>query len=278
MDAILRGQPGSVAPVLRLWWEIARRGYARYAAYPGATFAGIWTNTIFGLLQAFILLALYDHRSDVGGWDETDTLTYVWLAQAMIATVYIFGWFDVAMRIRSGDVATDLARPLDPLRYWLAFDLGRAFYHFVFRGVPPFVFGLVVFDLDLPEDAATWLAFALSLTLAVVVSFAYRFLYNLAAFWLLDYRGIGVVAIVVSLLFSGMVMPLPFFPDWLEAIARVLPFAAFVQVPVDVFLGQASGADLATALLYQAVWAMALIGLAWAVLAAAVRSVVVQGG
>jgi ABC-2 type transport system permease protein len=263
---------------LRLWWEIARRGYGRYAAYPGATFAGIWTNTIFGLLQAFILLALYDHRTNVGGWDKTDTLTYVWLAQAMIATVYIFGWFDVAMRIRSGDVATDLTRPLDPLRYWLAFDLGRAFYHFVFRGVPPFVFGLVVFDLQLPEDVATWLAFAVSLTLAVVLSFAYRFLYNLAAFWLLDYRGIGVVAIVTSLLFSGMVMPLPFFPDWLEAIARVLPFAGFVQVPVDVFLGQSSGAELAGALLYQVAWAAVLIGLAWAVLTAAVRRVVVQGG
>jgi ABC-2 type transport system permease protein len=122
------------------------------------------------------------------------------------------------------------------------------------------------------------MAFALSLTLAVVLSFAYRFLYNLAAFWLLDYRGIGVVAIVVSLLFSGMIMPLPFFPDWLEEIARVLPFAGFVQVPVDVFLGQSSGPEVVGALLFQAVWAMALIGLAWIVLAAAVRRVVVQGG
>ena len=37
---------------MRLDWEIARRGYRRYAAYPGATWAGVFTNTIFGLLQA----------------------------------------------------------------------------------------------------------------------------------------------------------------------------------------------------------------------------------
>ena len=263
---------------MRLWWEIGRRGYGRYAAYPGATVAGIWTNAIFGLLQSFVLLALYEHRTDVGGWDETQTLTYVWLAQAMIATVYVFGWFEVALRIRSGDVATDLARPLDPLRYWLAFDLGRATYHFVFRGVPPFLLALLVFDLQLPGDAATWLAFAVSLVLAVLVSFAYRFLYNLAAFWLLDYRGVGVLAIVVSLLFSGMVMPLNFFPDWLEQIARLLPFAAMVQAPVDVFLGETTGAGLAAVLAYQAVWAVLLLALARGVLAAAVRRVVVQGG
>ena len=41
-------------------------------------------------------------------------------------TVYSFGWQELALRIRDGSIATDLSRPLDPQRYWLAFDLGRA--------------------------------------------------------------------------------------------------------------------------------------------------------
>ena len=87
--------------------------HGRYAAYPAATFAGIWTNTIFGFLQAYILLALYENRTDIGGYDPSDSVTYVWFAQAMLMTVYVFSWFEVALRIRSGDIATDLARPLD---------------------------------------------------------------------------------------------------------------------------------------------------------------------
>jgi viologen exporter family transport system permease protein len=263
---------------LRLYWEIARRGFGRYAAYPAATLAGIWTNTVFGFLQAYILLALYDQRDDIGGYDPSDAVTYVWLAQAMLATVYAFGWFEVALRIRSGDIATDLTRPLDPLRYWLFFDLGRAVYHFAFRGIPPFALGLLVFDVRLPESPATWLWFGASITLAVVVSFAFRFLYNLAAFWLLDYRGVGVIAITVALLFSGFIVPLPFFPDWLEAIARVLPFAAIVQIPIDVFLEQVTGAEVAAALLLQAFWAAVLLGCAHLTLGVAIRRVVVQGG
>ncbi len=263
---------------MRLHWEIARRGYRRYAAYPAATFAGIWTNTIFGFLQAYILLALFENRTDIGGYDAADTVTYVWFAQAILMTVYAFGWVELALRIRSGDVATDLARPLDPLRYWLAFDLGRALYHLVFRGIPPFLIGMIVFDLELPESPATWLWVAVSVTLAVVVSLAYRFLYNLAAFWLLDYRGVVAIAITISLLFSGFVIPLPFFPDWLETIARALPFAAMVQIPVDVFLEQAQGVELASALLLQVVWAVVLLGLARTVLSGAIRRVVIQGG
>jgi ABC-2 type transport system permease protein len=263
---------------VRLYWEIARRGFGRYAAYPAATVAGIWTNTIFGFLQAYILLALYENRTDIGGYDPSDAVTYVWLAQAMIATVYAFGWFEVALRIRSGDIATDLARPLDPLRYWLFFDLGRAVYHFAFRGIPPFVLGTLLFDVRLPESPATWLWFGVSLALAVVVSFAFRFLYNLTAFWLLDYRGVGVIAITVALLFSGFIVPLPFFPDWLEAVARVLPFAAIVQTPVDVFLEQVTGAEIAAALFLQALWAVILLGVAQLVLGVAIRRVVIQGG
>jgi ABC-2 type transport system permease protein len=263
---------------VRLYWEIARRGFGRYAAYPAATVAGIFTNTIFGFLQAYILLALYENRTDIGGYDPSDAVTYVWFAQALLMTVYAFGWWELALRIRSGDVATDLARPLDPLRYWLAYDFGRAVYHFLFRGIAPFVVGMLVFDIRLPESPATWLWVALSLALAVVVSFGYRFLYNLVAFWLLDYRGTIVIAMTVSLFFSGFIVPLPFFPDWLEAIARALPFAAMVQIPVDVFLEQATGTEVAGLLLLQAVWAAILLGLARVVLGTAIRRLVIQGG
>jgi hypothetical protein len=105
---------------VRLDWEIARRGYRRYAAYPAATVAGAFTNVVFGFMRGYILLALYRHRHLVGGYDTSDTLTYTWLTQGLIATVYIWGWQELALRIRSGDVATDLGRPVDPLRAGLA--------------------------------------------------------------------------------------------------------------------------------------------------------------
>jgi hypothetical protein len=52
----------SSAAVFRLWFELARRGYRRYAAYPGATWAGVFTNTFFGFLLANVLLAVFEER------------------------------------------------------------------------------------------------------------------------------------------------------------------------------------------------------------------------
>src|SRR5712691_1321172 len=262
---------------MRLDWERARRSYRRYAAYPAATAAGAFTNTIFGFVQAYILLAVDRHRVDIGGYSAADVVTYVWLAQALIMTVHVFGWQELALRIRDGSIATDLARPLDPLRYWLAFDLGRAPYHFLFRGVPPFVIGALVFDLRYPSPGDA-VAFVVSVTLAVVVSLAFRFLYNSAAFWLLDYRGVVTFSITVSLFFSGMILPLAFFPVWLRAIAHALPFQSIIQVPIDVYLGKHAGASLAGVLVLQAFWALALLALGRIALAAGTRKLVIQGG
>lgn len=262
---------------MRLDWEIAKRGWRRYAAYPWATVAGVFTNTIFGFLQAYILLAIYRHRSTVGGFDAADTVTYVWLAQSLLMTVYIFSWQELALRIRSGSIATDLSRPLDPQRYWLAFDLGRAPYHLLFRGVVPFALGAFVFRLHYPTpgDAA---AFVLSVALAVVVSFGVRFLYNASAFWLLDYRGVMSLTTTVVLFFSGMAIPLRFFPHVLREVAYALPFASMMQTPIDVWLGKRSGSALAGVLALQLVWAVALLGLGRLTLARATRRLVVQGG
>ena len=262
---------------MRLDWEIARRGWRRYSAYPAATAAGVFTNTIFGFIQAYVLLAVYRHRTQVGGYDEADTLTYVWLAQAMIMTVYIFGWQEFAQRIRDGSIATDLSRPLDPQRYWLAFDLGRAPYHFIWRGIPPFIVGAFVFRLHYPTPLHAFL-FVVSVTLAVVVSLGFRFLYNAAAFWLVDIRGVLTLALVVSTFFSGMILPLPFFPEGLRMLARVLPFASIVQTPIDVYLGRHGNGALLALMLEQAAWAGALLGLGRLALRSGARKLVVQGG
>jgi ABC-2 type transport system permease protein len=118
----------------------------------------------------------------------------------------------------------------------------------------------------------------MSVVLAVVVSYGFRALYNLSAFWLLDHRGALMLGLTISLFFSGFLVPLQFFPGWLEAFARATPFPSMVQIPVEIFVGQATGLDVALGLLQQVGWAAAMFGLTQAVFAAGTRKLVVQGG
>jgi ABC-2 type transport system permease protein len=263
--------------VLR-YWALVRTGFRRYATYRAATLAGLFVNTVFGFIRAAVLVAAIDAAGGIAGYDRTDALTYAWLTQALIMAIAVWQWIELAVRIRTGDVVTDLQRPVDLQGAYLADDLGRAGYQVLARGLPPFCIGALVYDLRVPTHIGPWLAFAASLFLAVIVSFGLRFIANLLAFWVLDYRGINAMSSLLTTLLSGFAVPIAFFPDWAARVLIVLPWASMVQIPIDVFLGRVTGTELAGALALQTTWAVALLLLGRRVLAAATRRVVVQGG
>jgi ABC-2 type transport system permease protein len=260
------------------YWQLARRSFQRHATYRGATFAGVFTNTVFGFLKAYILLALYQHHRQVGGLDAVGVVTYTFVGQGFLATTGLFGQSEISDRIRTGNIVSDLYRPLHFQAYWASRDLGRAAFQAVFRGIPPFLVGAAVFHLRLPPHPVTAMAFVVSLLLAIEVGFAYGFLVSLTAFWLVDTRGPAQLAVLVMQFFSGAIVPVSFFPGALHALAGVLPFASILQLPIEVFLGLHSGLGLAAVLARQLLWVIVLMSLNELVAARALRRVVVQGG
>lgn len=262
---------------MRVYAEVVRQAFRRMTAYRGATAAGVFTNTVFGFLLAYVLLAVYRERPEVGGFDPVDAVTYTFLAQALIMTVGMFGDPEMADRIRSGDVVADLYRPVDYQGWWAAVAYGKAGFYGVFRGVPPFLVGAAVFDVRLPSVSQLPL-FVASVAAAVAVAFGWRFLLGLGAFWLLDDRGTRALGALVAMFLSGVFVPVVFFPSWLETLARATPFASMIQVPGEVFLGKHTGLAGARVVAVQVAWAAALAVAGRLVLARAVRRVVVHGG
>ncbi|HEY2877637.1 ABC transporter permease [Nocardioides sp.] len=264
-----------------LYAAVATRSFRRFSTYRVATVAGIFTNSVFGVIYSYAYLALWHQRPDAGGYDATDAVTYVWLGQALLMTVALWGGGttdDLADRIRTGDVAIDLYRPVGLIGWYLAGDLGRAAYHALTRGVVPTILGVLLFQIALPASPAAALGFVVSLTLAVVTSFAIRFLVACTAFWSLDQTGVRMLSGVLAIFLSGMTLPLVIFPEPLRSIALALPWASYLQTPADIWLGHRSGAGIVSGLAVQALWIAVLLALCQVVLGTATRKVVVQGG
>ena len=94
----------------------------------------MFVNTVFGVIKLSILLGVAESAGGtVAGYDAASLSTYTWVSQGMIAVVMIFGWTELADRVRTGDIAVDLARPVDLQLAWLAADLGRAAWGLVSR-------------------------------------------------------------------------------------------------------------------------------------------------
>src|SRR5215204_577266 len=239
-----------------MYWLMAVAGFRRWSTYRQAAVAGLVTNILFGFLRCAVLLTVFESSARVAGYDPASALTFVWVGQGLINVVLLWGGSELAERVRSGDVAIDLVRPWDLQSALLAEDLGRAAFAVLIRLTVPMAVGLLAFDLRLPSSPLTWLLFTVGTLLAVVVSFGVRFLLNLTAFWLLDWRGVFGLHWVASGVLAGLVVPIGMFPEWARIAIWCTPFPDMVQVPADLLIER--GPALAM-LAHQVGWAMVLL-------------------
>ena len=131
---------------------LAGAGFRRYSTYRQATVAGAFTNTVFGFMRCYIVLSVTDAAGQAAGYDSGQLVTFVWLGQGLLAVVDYWTPLDLAERVRTGDVVSDLLRPVDPLLNYLSTDLGRAGYAMLTRFVVPVTVGMLAFDPYLPAD------------------------------------------------------------------------------------------------------------------------------
>lgn len=265
---------------MRLMLALSRAGFRRYSTYRQAIVANAATNTVFGLLRVYVFLALATAGGGVvAGYSGPQLSTYVWVGQALIGVVALWGWSELADKVRTGEVVGDLLRPINPIWTYLAADLGRAGVAACTRMVIPMLVGSLFFPFYWPRALISYPLFIISVTLAVGVCFGLRYLLNLTTFWLLDIRGVGMLWTMLSGVGSGLYFPIAFLPDGLAtALQYGTPFPSIVQFPADVLIERDGLGGQLTRLALQLLWCLICIGAAAFVQRLATRRLVVQGG
>lgn len=263
----------------RTFGAIVGSGFRRHATYRQAAFAGVVTNTVFGFLRCYIFLAAVGAAGTVAGYDRAQLATFVWAGQGLLAVILLWGWTDLADRIRTGEVASDLLRPVHPVTSYLATDLGRAGFAALSRLLPPVLVGPLFFDVYLPRRWATVPLFVLSVLIAVVLCFGCRFLVNATAYWLQDVRGAMILWTLSSGVLAGLYFPLRFLPGWFQhALWYGTPFPSLLQTPLDVLVERDPAPAQLGLVGLQVGWAVLILAACRLVQRRAERRLVVQGG
>ena len=78
--------------------------------------------------------------------------------------------------------------------------------------------------------------------------------------------------------FAGAIIPLPFFPEKIQRIMELLPFASMQNVALRIYSGSMSSAEMERAVILQIFWLIVLTLTGKLLCRVAVRKVTVQGG
>lgn len=276
----------AASTALRPYLAIVGARFRMLLQYRAAALAGIFTQISFGFVLIMIYEAFYLSSTAAAPLPFSQIASYVWLGQALLAMVPWNADPELRAMVRSGAVAYELCRPIDLYGLWFARAVAWRTAPTLLRVVPMAIFamallpwlGLDEYRLAPPASIAAGLGFAAALAGAIAISAALSTLVHISLLWTLAADGIVMLATTAVSFLSGMIVPLPLFPDRLRAVLEWLPFAGTVDLPFRVYLGAIPPGELALVLGRQLAWTLALIALGRWLLGRGIRRIVVQGG
>ena len=240
----------------------------------------LFINVLFMLVYVYLWKALYTGQTSVEGYDLNKILTYIVVSQTLLTFTFTLRVARIIEeKVRTGEVVTDLMKPVDFQLMILTTAVGTSSHTVLFNMLPKFLLFYGAFGLSLPSSLLTLSLFIVSVVLGYIILFSIEFIIGIFAFWLVEIRGIYFLVIWgLSMLFSGYFLPLEFYPASLAKVAAVLPFRAIIYFPTAIYTGQLIEESLVTALLIQLTWVAALMGIGRVAYRAAFRKLVIQGG
>lgn len=167
---------------------------------------------------------------------------------------------DVAnIDIKEGGISPYLLKPFS--YYWL-----KLFYELPYRviqGVMGFIaLGIVAFvakDLLVFTTSPQTISLVfLMLILAFILSFTFKMIIGLLAFWITELRGLFEVVEVLIMILGGTLMPISLYPELLQQIASFLPISYVIYYPVIAMQGQLSIIESVQIIGIQILWIIAL--------------------
>jgi len=250
--------------------------------YRAAAWAGIATQFAWGGMSLLLYRAFYESNSQALPMDYEVLSSYIWLQQALLAL--FMAWYfdgDILDAVSSGSVAYELCRPMDLYSMWFIKNMAVRVSRVLLRCAPILTVAVFLsepYGLLAPVSLLAGFAFGVSLVLGFLVLVSFSMLIYVATFYTVTPNGIRILAISAVEFLAGGIIPIPFFPEWLQPIINTLPFASMQNAPLLIYIGYRSGIEVLYTLLLQAVWLSLLVLIGRLLMRRALRKVVVQGG
>jgi ABC-2 type transport system permease protein len=163
-------------------------------------------------------------------------------------------------RIRQGQLSGELLRPIHPLHHDIAYFAGWKVV-VIALWLPIGLALTLLFDPAFDVTAERIAIFFVAIWGAYLIRTMFQSLMGMLCFWTTRGAAIFDLWMMIELLLSGRLVPLPLMPDWVQELARWLPFQWTFYFPINALIGDDSTQRLVLGLAAQAFWIVAGLGL-----------------
>lgn len=241
---------------LRKYWAIFQTTLINSLAYPGELVG----RSLMILPFMWIFYQLWKVTFAAGGSDTIngltlhDTMWYLMMAETIelsrprVART-------IAENVKDGSIAYLLNKPYDFMLYHFSVSMGET----IFRALMTAAFGgaMVWWLAGSPPDLRSWPLTIIAVLGAWALSFLVSGMIGLAAFVSEEVAPFEWIYQKFAFIFGGLLIPLDFYPRWLQNIAFALPFPAMTYGPSRLLVTP-EATLFASVLGQQAIWILVL--------------------
>jgi ABC-2 type transport system permease protein len=273
-----RSQEPSLRQLCRMYGEFIRVGFVNTLAYRLRYYTGIVTYFIYVTVYYFIWKAIYAHRSNIEGFDFSHILTYI--AVGWIIRSFYFNNIDqdMANQVMEGKLVMDLIKPVNLQLMYVAQALGESLFRAGMLSLPTALLLILVYPVRRPASPLHFLAFLLSVLLSFFIVAGINFAVGTFAIRLKSILGLLRAKYFLLELFSGLLLPISFFPDVFQKLFRAMPFQYISYIPVLLYLGKINRTAILESLAVQVFWVVVLLGIGHGMWRWSSRKITIQGG
>ncbi|MDP5274887.1 ABC transporter permease [Chengkuizengella axinellae] len=258
--------------------DMIRIRFLMMLAYRVNYYSGIIIYAINIGAYYFLWKAIFGSNETLGEFTVLQMTTYV--AVSWMARAFYFNNLDreIANEIKDGSVAVQLTKPYPYLIFKMMQGLGEGLFRLLLFSVPGMVIVTLLFQIELPTQFDVWVIFMVMIFFSFLINSQINLLTGMFAFFVENNEGLMRFKRIAVDLFSGLIIPISFFPGWAQGILEWLPFQAITYLPASVFTGRVVGDAIYNAFIVQVIWFVVLSVPIYVIWKMARRRLVVQGG
>ncbi|MGE5373706.1 MAG: ABC transporter permease [Bacteroidota bacterium] len=239
----------------RKYWAIFQITMLNSLAYPGELIG----RSLMIIPFMWIFYQLWNvtfqaaGTGTINGMTLYDTIWYLMMAETIELSRPALAR-TISDTVKDGSIAYILNKPYSFLLYHFSSSMGET----VFRALVNALFGsaIVWWLVGPPPGPNGWLFAFIAIIGTWILNFCITCLIALSAFLVEDVAPFMWIYQKFIFILGGFLIPLNFYPPWLQTIAKLLPFSAMIYGPSMLFV-KPSLELLGTVLLMQSVWIIA---------------------
>ncbi|GAA0107199.1 MULTISPECIES: ABC transporter permease [Clostridium] len=215
----------------------------------------------------------------IKGFNLNEMIVYVLISFITSVIVNADIAYIISREVREGSIAINLIRPINYQKRMFFESLGNLAYNFIVV----FFIGFVVVTILKVNYSGEFsidniILYFISIFAGFFINFYYSYIFGLLSFKITNMWGLTQIMNAISQLLSGALIPIVFFPSWMQEIFNFLPFSSMIYTPSMIYLGKLTNIEIIKAITIQFSWVIILMIIGKQMWKALIKELTILGG